>query len=288
MTEGVLYVVATPIGNLEDITLRALRVLKEVDLIACEDTRRTRKLLAHYGIEKPMESYYEEVEVPKSRRLAELIASGKSVALVSDAGTPAISDPGYRLIKLCAERGIKIVPVPGPVAFAAAISASGLPTDSFSFYGFIPARRGARRRFLERLRARAETLIFYESPARIVAALEDMRQILGDRRAVVARELTKIYEEFLRGRLGEIIERLQAMPEVKGEVTIIVAGAEEEETGEKIVELPIEEHLKMVMERTGLPRREALRVVARERGLSRREAYRLLLEKKKPKRGARS
>lgn len=219
-----MYVVATPIGNLEDITLRALRILKEVDLIACEDTRHTRGLLTHYDIHKPLESYHEHNEMYKSGKLADLLLQGKNIALVSDAGTPGISDPGYRLTKLCAEKNIKIVPVPGPVAFIAALSASGLPTDAFSFYGFVPPRSSRRRKFLEEIKGERPTLVFYESPYRLLDSLQDMLDILGDRRAVVARQMTKLHEEFLRGTISQILSLMKEKPVIKGEFTILVGG----------------------------------------------------------------
>src|SRR5205085_6669929 len=203
---GTLYIVATPIGNLEDITQRALRILREVDLIACEDTRHTRKLLNHFGIETKTISYQEHNERERADELGAVLESGKSVALVSDAGTPLISDPGFRLVNAAIEKGISVVPVPGAAAVVTALSASGLPTDQFYFAGFLPARAHARRAKLEELTQIPATLIFYEAPHRISAALRDAIDVLGDRHAIVAREMTKLHEEFARGRLSELAE----------------------------------------------------------------------------------
>src|SRR5499427_860415 len=199
---GCLYLVATPIGNLEDITFRALRVLKESDQIACEDTRRTQKLLNHYGIAKPLVSYHEHNELTRAPELVLAMEQGAQVALVSDAGVPLVSDPGYRLVTLCLRHRIPVIPVPGPAALLAALSASGLPNDEFLFAGFLPARSAERRRALERLRIEDRTIIFYEAPHRIEETLGDARQILGDRPACLAREVTKVHEEFRRGPLS--------------------------------------------------------------------------------------
>ncbi len=220
---GTLFVVATPIGNLGDITERALDVLRQVGLIACEDTRHTVKLLNHFGIQKPLTSYHEFNEEKKAEEVAGKIAGGTDVALVSDAGTPAISDPGYRLVRLCRERGIPIVAIPGANAAAAALSASGLPSDEFLFAGFLPSKKNARR---EKLRALANakcTLVFYEAPHRIEETLEDLQDILGDREVCVARELTKIHEEYLFGKLAEVRPNVKPL----GEFVIVVAGATE-------------------------------------------------------------
>ena len=221
---GTLYVVATPIGNLEDITLRALRVLREVDLIAAEDTRRARVLLEHYHIDKPLTSLYEHNEAQKAPELVRRLATGASIALVSEAGTPLISDPGYRLIQLAIAQGIAIVPIPGACAAIAALTIAGLPTDRFVFEGFLPKRPGKRRRRLEELRSESRTMIFYESPRRICALLADMQAVWGDRRIVLARELTKKFEEILRGRLSEVQALLAERPPL-GEVTLVVEGA---------------------------------------------------------------
>ena len=223
---GTLYIVATPIGNLEDITLRALRVLKEVDLIAAEDTRHTQTLLHHYGIKKPLTSYHEHNERQKTQSLVERLARGDSIALVSDAGTPAISDPGYRLVVDAIRAGVRIVPLPGPSALAAVLSAGGLPTDRFVFEGFLPAKKQERKAKLQALRHETRSLIFYEAPHRLRESLADLLQILGDRELVIARELTKVHEEFLRGTASELIARI-AGREIKGEITLLVHGSTE-------------------------------------------------------------
>jgi 16S rRNA (cytidine1402-2'-O)-methyltransferase len=218
---GTLFVVATPIGNLGDISSRALDTLRNADLIACEDTRQTLKLLSHFGIQKPLTSYHEFNEREKSVELAERIERGESIALVSDAGTPAISDPGYRLVRLCRERGLNVVAIPGANAAITALSASGLPSDNFTFVGFLPPRKSARREQLESLRSFRGTLIFYESPHRIQPTLEDMQDIFGDRESCVGRELTKLHEEFLFGKLSEVRARIKEI----GEFVIVVDGS---------------------------------------------------------------
>ncbi len=221
--KGTLYLVSTPIGNLEDITLRALRVLKEVDLIACEDTRRTRILLSHYGIKTVMTSLYDEVERKRGVALVEAMLGGKSLAYVSDAGTPLISDPGYHLVRSAIESGIPIVPVPGPSAVITALSVSGMPSDRFAFFGFLPEKRGRRRSFLETLKTLSLTLVFYESPRRLAESLKDIRDILGSREIAVTRELTKVYEEVLRGPVDTLIGSLEKKS-IKGEITLLVGG----------------------------------------------------------------
>jgi 16S rRNA (cytidine1402-2'-O)-methyltransferase len=281
-SHSALFLVATPIGNLEDISIRALRVLKEVDLIACEDTRHTARMLHHYGISTPCESHHEHNENIHNRRLLTLLQEGKSIALVSDAGTPLLSDPGYTLVSACREAGLAVVPVPGPSAIAAALTGSGLPTDSFFFAGFLPPKQGMRRRRLQEIAAVPATLVFYEAPHRLLAALEDMVEILGARQTCVARELTKIHEEWVRGTLPEILAELTSRPHLRGEITLVVdRGA--------VVALPAEaswppsiaQHLHDEMQKTGAARKEALKAVARQRGISRRDAYRLLLHDKK-------
>ncbi len=221
---GTLYVVATPIGNLEDITLRALRVLREVDLIAAEDTRQVRKLLDRYGIQQRVVSYHEHNERARAPQLVEALRSGRSVALVSDAGTPVLQDPGYHLVQACVEAGIPVVPVPGPSAVITALVASGLPTDRFAFLGFLPRRRQARRRSLEEVRDHRATLVLFESPRRLADCLQDLLEVLGDRRAAVCRELTKVHEEVRRGRLSGLLREVRGQP-VRGEVTVVVEGA---------------------------------------------------------------
>ena len=222
-TEGILYIVSTPIGNLEDITLRALRILKEVDLIAAEDTRHTGLLLRHFGIKKPLTSYFEGNELRKEELILSRLKQGDRIALVSDAGTPGISDPGFRLIQTAVENQIPIVPIPGPSAVITALSVSGLPTDAFIFKGFLPHKSKKRRDLLKQLEGNKETLIFYESPHRLIETLKDLLDILGDREIVLTRELTKIYEEILRGKVSEI-QRQIGEKKLKGEITLIISG----------------------------------------------------------------
>jgi 16S rRNA (cytidine1402-2'-O)-methyltransferase len=268
---GTLYIVATPIGNLEDITLRALRILKEVDWIACEDTRQTRKLLEHFGIAKPMMSYYEHNEAARAAELVERMMTGASVALVTDAGTPLVSDPGYRLVQAAIAASIRVVPIPGPSAAVGALSAAGLPTDAFRFCGFLPPKSSQRRKTLEQLKPETCTLIFYETPHRILEALEDVAAVMGPRPVVVARELTKLHEEFLRGTAAEVRAELASRPSVKGEITLLIGKSEALE----VADTPLEEAVR-VAEQEGLPRMEAIKHVARQRGLSKREVYRLI------------
>ena len=275
---GSLYLVATPIGNLEDITLRALRILKEADLIACEDTRHTAKLLARYGITTPRKSYHEFNEESRVPGLIQLLNEGKSIALVGDAGTPLISDPGYKIVSACRKEGIAVIPVPGASAAVAALAASGLPSDSFFFAGFLPSRAAARRRRLEELAGIPATLIFYEAPHRLLASLKDMAAVLGSRRAALAREITKIHEEFLCGTLDEILDTLRARAEIRGEITLIIESGEagHAKTDAPVFPESIREHLAEEMRKSGLSRNEALKAVARARGVSRRDAYQLL------------
>ena len=221
MSAGTLYIVATPIGNLEDITLRALRILKEADLIAAEDTRHSRKLLTHFGISRPLTSYFDHNKDLKGDFILERLAEGLNVALVTDAGTPCVSDPGYQLVRDAVAAGITVVPIPGACAAIAAICASGLATDNFTFAGFLPNKQGKRRERLQSLAGEKALLIFYESPKRVLATLRDMLETLGDREVVVARELTKMYEEFLRGKLSDLIEQAENR-EIRGEVAILV------------------------------------------------------------------
>lgn len=269
---GILYLVATPIGNLEDITLRALRILKEADLIACEDTRHTAKLLSHYGIRTPRESYHQFNEESRAPRLIQLLKEGKNIALVSDAGSPLVSDPGYELVAACRREAIQVIPVPGPSAAIAALSASGLPAENFIFAGFLPPKASSRRHRLEELATLPFPLIFYEAPHRLLASLEDMVAVFGPRRATLARELTKVHEEMLHGTLADLLEVLRARPRIQGEITLIV---ERGETAQMAHCYPISlrEHLEEEMRKTGLPRNEALKSVAKQRGLSRKQAY---------------
>jgi len=273
---GTLYVVSTPIGNLEDITLRALRVLKEVDLIAAEDTRRTRRLLTHYGIRKPLISYHEYNRRMREKTLFQELREGKSIALVTDAGTPGISDPGEDLVRGAIQASIPLVPIPGPAALVSALSVSGLPTESFLFYGFLPSKPAARKKWLASLKDRPETLVFYESPRRLGSLLEDAVQTLGDRRVVVAREMTKVYEEVQRGTITEVLDRLEG-EEVKGEVTVILEGCP---LPPKAEASSIVEALKYYSRERGLSLKESVQRVAEELKVSRREVYRESLKLK--------
>lgn len=235
--KGKLYIVSTPIGNLEDITLRAIRILKEVDLIACEDTRTTKKLLSHLQITKPLTSYHEHNELKKAGELHELLESGKNIALVSDAGTPGISDPGYRLVKIATENGIDVIPIPGACAAIATLSISGLPTSSFTFHGFPPKMKNKRKEFFKKIKDNDQTLIFYESPRRVLDSLHDLYEILGDREVSVSRELTKMFEETIRGKISHVIEKLGEKKELKGEFTVVIEGKKngsEEVSSEKL------------------------------------------------------
>jgi len=273
---GTLYLVGTPIGNLEDITLRALRVLKEVDLIACEDTRHTATLLNHYGIEKPTISYHEHNELTRAAELVVHLERGDNIALVSDAGMPGVSDPGYRLVALAVRHHIRVVPVPGASAFLSALVASGLPTDSFHFAGFLPARAGARRTALEAIRDSSRTEVFYEAPHRIVETLRDVVEVLGgDRHAVIAREVTKLHEEFLRGRADELLSQLKQRGEIRGEITLLIGKAQES------AQMPasgktIAQRVQEIVRDDKLEEKAALKQAAKEFGLSRSEAYREL------------
>jgi 16S rRNA (cytidine1402-2'-O)-methyltransferase len=285
---GTLFIVATPIGNLEDITQRALRVLREVDLIACEDTRRTRVLLNHFGIKAKTISYHEHNERERAAELCRLLESGKNVAVVSDAGTPLISDPGFRIVRVAIERDIPVVPIPGPTAFAAALAASGLACDRFLFAGFLPARTSARRAKLEELRAIPATLVFYEAPHRIAATLRDALNVLGDRSAAVARELTKLHEEFARGSLDELAQRFSAGAPARGEMVLLISGANEGESraGGKSEDAPARLAARVsALEREGVDSKAALKKAARELGLKRAEAYRLIVAQKKRRSG---
>lgn len=267
---GTLYLVATPIGNLEDITLRALRVLREVDLIACEDTRHTRKLLAHYEISKASVSYHEHNERERSAELTEKLKAGLNVALVSDAGTPLVSDPGYRLVRDSIDDGIRVVPIPGPSALVTALAASGLSTGEFTFAGFLPARRHARRARLAGFAAVRSTLVFYEAPHRIKETLADARDVLGNRQAVVARELTKLHEQFIRGSLSDL-----EIAETRGEIVLLIGPPADDKDVEPA--RSILEEVETTMREEGVDRKSALKRVARARHISKSEAYRLML-----------
>jgi 16S rRNA (cytidine1402-2'-O)-methyltransferase len=277
-----LYIVGTPIGNLEDISLRALRILKEVDVIACEDTRQTQKLLAHYAIPTCTISYHEHNEVARSAELVGQMQKGISVALVTDAGMPGISDPGYRLVSRAIENGLPVVPVPGPSAFLAALVGSGFPTDSFAFRGFLPAKQGERRTVLQQLVDSMATVIFYEAPHRIVETLQDVIEILGGtRQIVIARELTKMHEEFLRGYPTEVLEALKRRAAVKGEITLLISKAEKSASNSQDTErLSIGERVRQIMSEERIDEKAALKKAAKERGISKSEAYRQLQREK--------
>jgi 16S rRNA (cytidine1402-2'-O)-methyltransferase len=269
---GTLYIVGTPIGNLEDISLRALRILGEVDLIAAEDTRKTRKLLTHFKIETPLTSYHEH---SKLTRLDELLSTlqYKDVALVSEAGMPGLSDPGYELIEAAIARGIPVVPVPGPSALITALVVSGLPTDSFLYLGFLPRRQKERRQLLASVAGERHTLVAFEAPHRLLASLADLKDVLGDRRIALARELTKVYEEVWRGNVGQALAHFEANPP-RGEFTLVIEGAKEErvawdegQVGEALAKLLAE----------GVERKEAVKVVSELAGWPRREVYKVAL-----------
>jgi 16S rRNA (cytidine1402-2'-O)-methyltransferase len=270
-----LYLVGTPIGNLEDITLRALRVLKEADLIACEDTRQTQKLLNHFGITTRTSSYHEHNEIERAKELVRELEQGKCIAVVSDAGMPGISDPGFRLVGLAIQHGLPVIPIPGASAFLSALVASGFPTDSFAFHGFLPAKRGQRRQVLEGLKACAETQVFYEAPHRVMEALEDIVEVMGPQhQVVVAREVTKFYEEFLRGSAHEVFENLKARGEVRGEITLLIGKTENAEQNAAKTKVSLRQRLLEVMNQEKLDEKAALKRVAKELGISKSEAYR--------------
>ncbi len=270
-----LYLVSTPIGNLEDITLRALRILREeVSQIACEDTRQTQKLLDHYEIRKPLISYHDHNEASRTTGLISRLQMGESIALLSDAGTPLVSDPGFRLVQAAIAQGIPVVPLPGASAALSALVASGLPIDEFRFIGFLPPKQSARRKVFEDLRAERATTIAYESPHRVLDSLADMADVLGVRPVVVARELTKLYEELLRGTSVSVLAELQSRPSVKGEITLVIGGGHLEAPANLD---PVQEVSRLQTEE-GLDRMEAIKTVAKLLGLPKREVYRLVEE----------
>ena len=268
---GRLYVVSTPIGNLEDITFRAVRILKEVAWIACEDTRTTGHLLHHYGIQTRTFSYHEHNEAERAAELVERLAGGEDGAIVSDAGTPLLSDPGYRLVHAAVEANILVEAIPGPSALLTALVASGLPTDQFHFGGFLPHKQGQRTRLLQSLADEQATLVFYEAPHRILEALEDIATVMGSRHVVVARELTKLHEEILRGTAGGIRMTLAERDSVRGEFVVMIAKAD----GVVDDDTPIDEAVQLLVH-AGVDRMDAMKTVARERGLSKRDVYKLL------------
>lgn len=272
---GVLYVVATPIGNLEDITLRAIRILKEVDLVAAEDTRHSRKLFNHYAIDTPLTSCFEHNEASKGDYLTGLLQQGKSIALISDAGTPAISDPGSLLVQRCCELGIRVSAVPGPSACISALSMAGLPTDHFCFAGFLPPKSGARCRELEHYRHHPHTLVFYEAPHRLLATLRDVITVFGAQKELaVARELTKVHEELFRGSVAAALEHF-SQARVRGEIVLLLAPALSE-----VVEETVEQSLQRLSSETDLSPKEIVKQVAKLHGVSGSEVYTVALSLK--------
>jgi 16S rRNA (cytidine1402-2'-O)-methyltransferase len=277
---GKLFVVATPIGNMEDITLRALRILSEVDVIAAEDTRHTGKFLKHHGINARLISCHEHNEEKRSNELIERLKKGKNIALVSNAGTPSVSDPGYRLIQKSISEGIQVIPIPGASAVIAALSVSGLATDSFIFIGFAPRKHGKRLTLLHNLSRENRTLIFYESPRRLFNLVDDLLINLGERKAVLAREITKIYEEFIRGNLSHIKNEINFRGEIKGECTLIVEGFR---TDIQISDDELQQEIRHAMDQPGKKLSGAAKEIAEHHGTSRKRVYDLALKLKKSK-----
>ncbi len=276
-----LYLVGTPIGNLEDITLRALRVLRSATLIACEDTRQTQKLLNHFDIHTKTISYHEHNEAERAPELIARIQGGDGIALVTDAGMPAVSDPGHRLVTLAIEKNVPVIPIPGASAFLSALVASGLPADNFQFHAFLPAKSGQRRKLLEELRTSDRVHVFYEAPHRIVETLKDIAEILGSsRHVVVARELTKIHEEFLRGPVENVLQTAEERGELKGEITLIISEAGQEDVSAKKRE-SVAEMVQRLKQQQSVEEKEALKRVAKELGISKSEAYREFQRTKK-------
>jgi 16S rRNA (cytidine1402-2'-O)-methyltransferase len=273
-----LYLVGTPIGNLEDISMRAVRILKEVDLIACEDTRQTSKLLNHYGIQTRTISYHEHNELTRAAELIMHLEQGKSIALVTDAGMPGVSDPGFRLVSLAIRHKVPVVPIPGASAFLSALVASGLPTDSFVFHGFLPVKLGQRRKLLEEVQHSPWTQIFYEAPHRLLGSLEDISEVLGPhRRVVVAREVTKIYEEFVRATAAEVLEDFKKRDEVRGEITLLVGRAEEPPHGvPAVTQKNARTRVRELIKTEKIDEKEAMKRVAKEMGVSKSDVYREL------------
>lgn len=266
---GKLYLVATPIGNLEDITLRALKILKDVDLIAAEDTRNTLKLLNHYEISKPLISYHRHNEELKVDNLISKLKNGENIAVVSDAGTPGISDPGEVIVKSAIENNIEVIPIPGACAAINALVASGLDTKEFSFYGFLPLNKKLRREKLDELKRETKTSIIYEAPHKLQNTLEDLKKIVEDRKIVLAREITKIHEEFIRGNIEEIISK---SANLKGEMIILIGGATKKEEETALNELSLEEHYNYY-KNLGLDKKEIIKRIAKDRGVSKNEIY---------------
>lgn len=278
--KGVLFLVSTPIGNLEDITLRALRVLREADIIAAEDTRQTLKLLNHFEIKKPLVSYYEHNKTLKGNYLISLLNEGKNIALVSDAGTPGISDPGEDLVKLAIENDIKVTAIPGPVAAITGLIMSGMPTGRFAFEGFITVNKRSRKERIQSLKNEVRTIVLYEAPHKLLYTLKDLYEILGERKIVLARELTKRFEETIRCTLSEAIEFYEKTPP-KGEFVLILEGLEEaqliETEQKKWDSLTLEQHMEVYLHK-GLDKKEAMKKVAEDRGISKRDVYNGLLD----------
>lgn len=266
---GTLYVVATPIGNLEDITLRAIKILNEVDLIAAEDTRHTLKLLNHLDISKPLISCYRHNEEDKSKEIIERLKEGKNIAIVSDAGTPGISDPGEQVIKCAIENDIKVVPIPGACAMINALICSGLDTKNFYFIGFLPLNKKLRKEKLEEIYDSTKTIILYEAPHKLKNTLIDLKAVIGNRKIVLARELTKIHEEFIRKNIDELIEISDSL---KGEFVIIIEGKKEEKKENELNNLTLEQHYKFY-ERQGLSKKEIIKKIAKDRNVSKNEIY---------------
>ena len=270
--------VATPIGNLEDITLRALRILREADLIACEDTRHTRKLLAHYQITTPTSSYHEHNEQQRTGWLLERLESGTDIALVSDAGTPSISDPGYRLVRAALERGVRVSPIPGACAIISALSISGRPTDSFAFLGFLPGRRVARRNRLRALRSESRTLLFFESPLRLASTLSDIDEILDSREVTVAREMTKVHEQLVTGTAAELASLFRSR-RPKGEAVVVVEKSSPEAAAEAVSDRELDLRFEGLVDK-GLSRKDAIKQLAKELASPKRELYLRLFREK--------
>ena len=275
---GKLYLVATPIGNLNDMTFRAVETLKSVRVIACEDTRHTRKLLTHFGISNKLLSYHEHNELERAAELVKLLEDGESVAVVSDAGTPGISDPSFRIVERAIESGVEVIPIPGASAFVNAAAASGLPTDSIFFGGFLPSKKGDRRKRLLEVADIPATIIFYESPRRLAAALVDAADVLGNRLAVVAREITKLHEEFSRGTLSELHAKYSSAA-VKGEIVLLIDRIRDDRPNTSGSQTLLERLEQLQNE--GVDRKAALKKVAKEFGMSKSEAYRIVQSKEK-------
>ena len=273
---GKLYIVATPIGNLGDITIRALNILKEVDLIAAEDTRHTLKLLNHYEITKPLISYHRHNEDKKKEVLIEKLKNGENIAIVSDAGTPGICDPGEEVIKQAIEENIEVIPIPGACAFVNALICSGIDTKEFTFLGFLPINKKLRKEKLEEIKKETKTTILYEAPHKLKTTLEDLGEILGDRQIAIARELTKIHEEFIRGTIEEIIRKTENL---KGEFVIIIEGTSiKTEVENELNELSLEEHYKFY-EKQGLDKRDIIKKIAKDRNVNKNEIYMYFIER---------